>query len=248
MAIAHDSEILGAANTVAGNYDTAITPTNTPKGVCVILVQGGLASDLVTSVVYGTGAGSVALTRRDFRTESTEAGAVYVYWAGGNNVFPAGAQTVRVVRSGTTNIRAAISTMTVTAGQVVDVDSNATGTSAAVANPSWTHTSLANNVVAYLGIHSGINAMTLAPATNWTGAPTPGFDDIGNFGRGWARRALATAGALAPGWTIASDDYVACSIAFKEVPPPQLVTDPVYPANAGRQSSAGREAATLLNP
>lgn len=223
MAIAHGSEVLGADNSAAGNYDTSITPGATPNGVCVIIVVGS-TSDLVTSVTYGTGAGLVALTRRDFRTESTEAGGVYVYWAGGGNVFPSGAQTVRVVRTGTTNMRAAISTMTVAAGQQVDVDSNQFGTSTSVANPSWTHISLVNNVVAYEGIHSGLTSMTNTPATNWTLAPTPGFQDVGAFGRGWARRTLATAGALAPGWTAGTaDDFVGCSIAFKEVPPPVAV-------------------------
>lgn len=225
MAIAHDSEIMGAANTVAGNYDTAITPTNTPRGVCAVIIQSGTGgtSDLVTSATFGTSAGAVPLARAaapyGFATESTEAGGVYIYWAGDSAVFPAGTQTVRIVRTGTTNMRVAIYTMTVTAGQVVALDSGATGTSTS-AVPAWTHTSLNNDVVAYLGIHSGINAMTLAPATGWTGAPTPGFDDIGNFGRGWARRTLATAGALAPGWTTAADDYRGSSIAFAEVPPP----------------------------
>lgn len=246
MAIAHQSEILGAANTAAGNYDTAITPAAAINGVVVVLVQGGLTSDLVTSVTYGTGAGAVPLTRRRFDAEPTEPGGVYIYWAGDSAVFPAGAQTVRVVRTGTTNLRAAISTMTCAAGQVVAVDSDATGQSVS-AVPAWTHTSLTNNVVAYLGIHSGINAMTLAPATSWTGAPTPGFDDIGNFGRGWARRTLATAGALAPGWTTAADDYVGSSIAFKEAAVTQIVTDPVGPAVAGRMTNPGREAPTIFS-
>lgn len=246
MAIAHGSEILGAANSTAGNYDTAITPAATPNGACVVIVNCTSTSDVVTSVAYGAGAGAVSLTRIRFDTEATEPGGVYLYWAGDSAVFPSGAQTVRVVRTGTNNLRAAISTMTVTAGQQVAVDSHATGTSAS-AVPAWTHTSLTDNVVAYLGIHSGINAMTLAPATNWTGGPTPGFEDVGNFGRGWARRTLATAGALAPGWTTAADDYVGCSIAFKEAPPPQVVVDPVHAAHAGRITNPGREAPTIYN-
>lgn len=223
MAIAHDSEILGAASTAAGNYDTAITPAATPSGVCVVIVQGGAATDFVTSVTYGTGAGAVALIRRRFATEGTEPGGVYIYWGAGT--FPAGAQTVRVVRTGTSNMRAAVSTMTVAAGQTVAVDSDATGqaTTSPVANPSWTHTTLTDNVVAYEGIHSGLQAMVNTPRTSpvvWTLAPTPGFDDIGNTGRGWARATLGTAGALSPGWTAATaEDFVGASIAFKEAPP-----------------------------
>lgn len=225
MAIAHDSEILGAANSAAGNYDTSITPTNTPNGVCVFIVDSSSASDVVTSVVYGTGAGAITLSRFAFQTETTEPGGVFGYWAGGGNVFPSGAQTIRIARTGTDNLRAAISTMTVAAGQQVAIDlAFATGTSASASNPSWTHTSSVNNVVAYLAIHSGLNAMTNTPATNWTLAPTPGFEDVGNFGRGWARRTLATAGALAPGWTAGTaDDYVGVSIAFKEASPPVVI-------------------------
>jgi hypothetical protein len=221
VAITHDSEILGVSNTAAGNYDTSITPTNTPNAVCLTIVVSGTSGNLdqVTSVAYGITTGAVLLTRRRFDVETTEPGAVYQYWAAGT--FPSGVQTVRIVRTGTTAMRVAVWTMTVTdpANFTVAVDSDATGTSASAANPSWAHTSLVNNVVAYLGIHSGLNTMVSTPAANWTLAPTPGWDDIGNFGRGWARRILATAGALAPGWTAAtSDDFVGSSIAFKEVP------------------------------
>jgi hypothetical protein len=233
VTIAHDSEILGAANT-ATPYTTAITPTNPAKGVCMIVV-GNSTSDLITSVTYG----GVQLTRRRFNTEATEAGAVYIYW--GATDFPTGAQNVIVNRTGSTSLRAAISTMTCAAGMTIGVDSDATGTSASVANPSWTHTSLTDNVVAYLGIHSGLTTMTSTPATNWTLAPTPGFEDYGAQGRGWARRTLATAGALAPGWTAATaDDFVGASIAFKEIPIPPVILDHIQIAQIGRQFTVER--------
>jgi hypothetical protein len=248
VSIAHGSEICGAANSTAGNYDTSITPAATPNAVCVVIVNSTSASDVVTSVAYGIAAGAVTLARRRFDTEATEPGGVYIYWSAG--VFPAGAQTVRVARTGTNNLRVAISTMTVTdpVNFTVAVDSDATGTSASVANPSWTHTSLVNNVVAYLGIHSGITTMLNTPATNWTLAPTPGFEDVGAIGRGWARRVLATAGALAPGWTLATaDDFVGSSVAFKEVPIGQQIAGHITPTIGGRQVNAGREGSTLLS-
>jgi hypothetical protein len=247
VTLAHGSEALGTANTAAGNFDTAITPAATPNAVCVIVV-GNIATDVVTSVAYGTGAGAVILSRRRFDFETTEAGGVWIYWSAGT--FPAGAQTVRVVRTGTANLNVAISTMTVTdpVNFTVGVDSDATGTSASVANPSWTHTSLVNNVVAYLGIHSGLTSMTNTPATNWTLAPGVGFEDYGAQGRGWARRTLATAGALAPGWTASTaDDFRGSSIAFKEVPMSVVVNDPVHVTQAGRVTNPGREAPTIYN-
>lgn len=243
MAIAHDSEILGAANTTAGNYDTSITPSNTPAAVCVIIV-GNSVSDLVTSVTYGISAGSVALTRRRFDTESTEAGAVYIYWGAGT--LPAGAQTVRIARLATTSLRAAISTMTVAAGMTVAVDTDATGSSASVANPSWTMTTTAATTSCYLGIHSGLTTMTSTPATNWTLAPSPGFEDYGAQGRGWARRLMSSAGSAAPGWAASTaDDFAGSSIAFKEVPIP--LAGHVFPAIAGHPVNPGREAPVIIS-
>jgi hypothetical protein len=222
MAIAHDSEVLGVANTASGgNYDTSITPTNTPNGVCVIVVNSTAVTDNITSVSYGISTGAVLLTRRRFNTEATEAGGVFVYWGGGVT-FPSGAQTVRVVKlsANTNNIRAYIATMTCAAGQQVAVDTDATGTSASVANPSWTMTTGVATTACYLGIHSGITTMLNTPAANWTLAATPGFEDVGAVGRGWARRTFTTGpGNAAPGWTLATaDDFVGDSIAFKEIP------------------------------
>jgi hypothetical protein len=243
VAIAHDSEVMGAVSTSAGAYTTSITPTNPPKGVCVVITQTGAVTDLVSAVTYG----GVALTRLRFDTETTEVGGVYIYW--GASSFPTGAQNVVVTRTGTTNMRAAISTMTVGVGQTVTVDTHATGTSPGVANPSWAMTTTVAVTACYLGIHSGLQAMTNTPATNWTLAPTPGFEDIGSQGRGFARRAATSATNQLPGWIAAtSEDFVGSSVAFKEVPITQVVNDPIHAANAGRSVNPGRVASDFLNP
>jgi hypothetical protein len=242
VAIAHQTEVLGAANTTAGNYDTAVTPAAAPDGVCVILVQGGAVTDLVTSVAYGVAGGAVTLTRRRFDTEATEAGGVYIYWGTG---LPTGTQTVRVARTGTTNLRAVIWTMTVAAGQSVLIDADNVGTSASVANPGWTlNTTPATNTVCYEGIHSGLQTMTATPAAGWTLSTS---DDIGTTGRGWARR-TATGGAVASGWVASTaEDFVGSSVAFKEALV-AVVVDPVHAAQGGRQVNPGRESAIILNP
>lgn len=235
MTIAHGSEVIGAANTTAGAYTTAITPAAAPAAACVVIVQGGSAVDLVTSVTYG----GVPLSRRRFDIETTEAGAVYIYWGAG--ALPTGLQNVVVNRTGTTDLRAVISTMTVAAGQTVTVDIDGSGTSTSTANPAWTMTTAATTTACYLGIHSGITTMLNTPATNWTLGPTPGFDDIGATGRGWARRLAVAAGNTAPGWTLATaDDFVGSSIAFKETPIPQVTLEPIILAIAGRQSTVQR--------
>jgi hypothetical protein len=244
MTIAHDSEILGAVNSAAGNYDTSITPASTPAAVCVIIVDvTSAAASPVTSVTYGISAGAVTLTRRRFDFETTEPGGVSIYWAAGT--FPSGTQTVRIARTGTDDIRAAISTMTVAAGMTAAIDTDATGTSASVANPSWTMATTAPTTSCYLGIFSGLASMTSTPASGWTLAPSPGFEDTGQQGRGWARRLMTTAGSAAPGWTASTaDDFVGSSIAFKEVPVP--LAGHVFPAVAGRPVNPGREAPVIL--
>lgn len=210
MTIAHGTEVQGIANVAAGAYTTAITPASAPAGVCVIIVQSGAATDLVTSVTYG----GVVLSRRRFDIETTEPGAVYIYWGAGN--LPTGAQNVVVNRTSTTSLRCVISTMTVAAGQTVGVDIDSSGTSVSGANPLWTMTTLASTTACYLGIHSGLTTMTSTPATNWTLQGVA--EDRGSDGRGWARRLSVASGDVAPGWISATaDDYVGSSIAFKEV-------------------------------
>jgi hypothetical protein len=232
VAINHDSEVAGAVNTTAGNYDTAITPNNTPQAVCAIIIYNSV-SDLVTSITYGTGAGAVTLTRQRWDTEATEAGSVMIYWAAGT--FPTGVQTVRVVRTGTTSMRVQISTMTtsIPASFGIDRDADATGTSAGVANPSWTLATAASvNTVCYEGIHSGLTTMTSTPASGWTLQTS---EDYGAQGRGWARRTF-TGGNLTCGWTAStSDDFVGSSISFKEIPAPI--------SGGGRQPHMNRRAA-----
>ena len=223
MAIALQTSLLGVADTGAAgaNYDTVFTPAAALNGLCAIIIDSTSTSDPVTSCTYGTGAGAVPLTRAPspygFATEATEPGGVLIYYAGDSTIWPSGAQTLRIVKANADNIRVAIYSMTVAAGQVVALDGGATGTSASVANPSWTHASTVNNVLAFLGIHSGLQTMTTTPTSPWALTPAGSSEDVGNVGRGWASRTLATAGALAPAWTAATaDDFVGCSIAFRE--------------------------------
>ena len=255
MAIAHQTEVLGAANTTTTNYDISITPAAAMNGVVVIIEQNAVTADQITSVTYGITTGAVPLSRAaspyGFATDTTEAGGIYIYWGGDSTIWPSGAQTVRIVKTvAATNTRAAVATMTVAAGKVVALDNGGTGTSASVANPSWTHASLVNNVMAYLGIHSGLATMTNTPATGWTLWPaTTGFEDMGQQGRGWARLTSATntAGSLGAGWTASTaDDFVGCSISFKEADPPPA--PPFDPPGLLQRSPRPSEQAQVAGP
>jgi hypothetical protein len=220
MAIARLTETQGAVNATAGNYDVAISaPASTPNGVCVIIVAlaTGANTDVVTSVTYGTAAGAVPLTERRWVPMTTEPSSVYLYWAGGVT-YPSGAQTVRIVRTGTVSLRAVVCPMTVAAGQQVAVDNDTSlAQPTATSNPSWAMATTAAPTECYLGIASGLQTMVNTPATNWTLIGV--HEDQGSQGRGWARRTMASAGAAAPGWTAGTaEDFVGASIAFKEAP------------------------------
>lgn len=227
MAIAHSQEFVNSTNpgSTTNPLDISCAVSGTPNGICVIIEQNGATTDQIASVVYGTGTPSVTLARAagpgGFASETTEAGAIYIYWAGDSATFPSGTQTLRINRSATTSaIGVVVSTMTVAAGKVVAYDNDGAGSSASQANPSWTHNSLVNNVMAYLGIHSGLTTMTTTPASGWT---LQNSIDVGAQGRGFARLTSATntAGSLGAGWTAATaDDFVGASISFKEADPP----------------------------
>jgi hypothetical protein len=235
VAIAIGVAVWGGISTSTGNYETTINPTppggSILGGCCIGIVQSGAVTDLVTSAQYGTGGTVVPLSRAaspyGFAAESTEPGAVYFYWAGDSAVFPTGSQVVRIVRTGSTRMRAVIWSLYVATGMQVQLDNGATGSHVGIANPSWSHSSLANNVVAFLAIHSGLNTMTTTQAAGWTKAVgNTTSEDATATGTGWAERTLATAGALAPGWTAATaEDFVGASISFKEGAPPPAGTD-----------------------
>lgn len=233
MTIARLAETLGAANSAAGNYDTAIAaPASTPNGLCAIILQTGSVADLVTSAAYGILAGAVPLTERRFvpMTGVGEACAVYLYWASGV-AFPAGAQTFQVVRTGTNRMQVAVCPMTVAAGQQVSVDFDTSSVvPAGAANPSWNHTTVAAPTECYMGIVSGLQTMTTTQATNWLSIGTA--VDTTSQGVGWARRTMNPAGNALPGWIAATaEDYAGASISFKEAPLPVAV--------AGRRRQRG---------
>lgn len=204
-------------NATAGNYDISCAQNNAAQAVVVLLAQNGAATDLVTSVTYG----GVPLVRQRFDTEATEPGAIYIYWGISNTAWPGPVTyTCRVARTGTTNIGAYVACAKTTdpVNFTLAYETSATGTSASVANPSWTMTTTAAvPVTCYEMIHSGLTTMTGTGATGWS---VLDFVDLGAQGRGVATRDW-TGGALACGWTAATaDDFVGSSIAFREIAMP----------------------------
>lgn len=226
---AHDTQTLGPAgtdNTTTGSYtttgaQTALSHAASPfaRAAVACITQTGSAADQVSGVTYG----GAAMTRLRFDSESTKAGATYIYWLDG---ITAGTQNVVLTTSGSNIKKMVVSTMTASPGATVAVAGHNTGTSASVSNPSWTITGLtaASKLEAYECIHSGLTTMTTTPAASWTLQESL---DEGATGRGFARQEIASSGTtLASGWTAATaDDFVGSSAAFIEVPAVAVLPD-----------------------
>ena len=121
---------------------------------------------------------------------------LYAGWSGSPQIAVDGSGNMLAVWMESRNGRLNIEASRYIAGAGWDgthtLDSDNTGTSASVANPSWTHSST-TTACAVLVIHSGLQTMTNTPATNWT---LIGSADRSAIGWGAARRTHPTHGAL----------------------------------------------------
>lgn len=97
MAVAHGVTTLDTASWATATARTlTFTPTGTPRGIIVRIVQTGASTDQVSGVTYG----GVAMKRWAFyQNTGTEPGAVYIYFLGVG--IPAGAQSCIVTSTGT---------------------------------------------------------------------------------------------------------------------------------------------------
>ena len=247
-AIAHDTQTLGPTgtdNTTTGSYTTTGAQTALShaaaagaRAAVVCISQTGTASDEVGGVTYG----GAAMTRLRFDTEATEPGATYIYWIDG---IAGGTQNVVLTTTGSNIKKMVVSTMVTDAGRAVAVAGHNTGTSASVANPSWTISGLTAGTLleAYEVIHSGLQTMTTTPAASWTLQESL---DEGAVGRGFARQEVGSSGTtLACGWTAATaDDFVGSSVAFYALPaPPRSPPGACRRRGCGGSSTAGPAAA-----
>jgi hypothetical protein len=124
-----------------------------------------------------------------------------------------------------TNKQLVVATMIADLEKSIAVAGNNTGTSASVANPSWTITGLtsATKLEAFELIHSGLATMTATPAASWTLLSS---SNVGTGGRGFAQQSVTSSGTtLTCGWTaVTADDFVGSSVAFYQVSPPPAIT------------------------
>lgn len=213
-----DVSTAGVAYTLTGSQTTSHAGNASARAAVVMIDQNGTAADEVSGVTYG----GAAMTRLRFDTEATEAGGTYIYWL---NAVATGTQNVIMTTTAATNKQLTVATMLADAGGSVDVAGHNTGTSASVANPSWTISGLtaATQLSAFEVIHSGLVTMTTTPAASWTLLTAT---DLGTQGRGFAYQNVASSGTtLTCGWTAATaDNFVGSAVAFYQIPdsPPAI--------------------------
>ena len=208
----YDTASIATAYVSTGTQTLSHNASANARAAVVLIDQNASAADQVSGVTYA----GVPMTRVRFNTEATEAGGVYIYWL--DNIAP-GTQNVAMTTTGTANKQMVVSTMNASPGALIAIAGSNSGTSASIANPSWSITGLTAGIKleAFEVIHSGLTTMTTTPAANWTHISST---DLGSQGRGFANRSIASSGTtLVSGWTAATaDDYVGASIAFYEIP------------------------------
>lgn len=218
MAIAHDAESNVAAGT--GTLSWTHTPTGTPRGVWVGIIQTQGLGDEVTGVTYG----GVAMTRvptdgflSHNPTGTADDGCVYQYWLGAS--IPTGAQTVEVSVDGTgSSKRAAAATMTASAD--VEIEDSNQDDQTATGLPSIAMTTGASVETMCYGacIFGQPGVGDLGPGAGMTDILE---HDFGSHIGSWTRLTATDAGG---GFTFAwaltgggvNDDYGILATAFKE--------------------------------
>lgn len=250
MTISHDATTVAAAYASTGTQTTSHPGSAMARAVVVLIDQNGTATDEVSGVTYG----GVAMARLDSNSEATEAGRTYGYFL---SLPPQGTQNVAMTTTAATDKQLMVATMLSDNG-IIRHWGTGSGSSASVANPSWTVSagvggseasgSTGQKIEAYEVIHSGLTTMTNTPATSWTLISST---DLGAQGRGFARQTVASsASTLTCGWIAATaDDYVGQAHVFYED------SNWFSPNNAGVETSignwesntvfGGRQAATI---
>lgn len=202
-----------AGATGTGNLSWTHTPSGTPRGATLIVVQFGGGTDEVSTVTYG-GTAMSEVTNSPNCKATGETACVHAFHLGAS--VPTGAQTVSVTVTGASTKRAML--CTVTAGGDTSVDATQIISSDGVANPSASIATTAGvTTFVYAALFSGESAVAnIAKGADYTelleDAP------LGASASAFQRRTTnATGGAVTYNWVIAAtDDAVAIGVAVRE--------------------------------
>lgn len=213
MAITYDaaSRNTAADNTTpsTGDFNWTHSPSGTPKGVVVVVVQEG-SGDSIAGVTYG--GISMLRVRSDVRT-TTEAGRVYIYFLGQD--IPTGDQTVAVDTTSVLDRTGYCGTVTAD-GEITTVDVVNGADAGIIADPSLTlnYTDSLADWVAFYGLFTG----AAAPAsTSESGTDHLFGNDMGADSCMFAKKEGTGGNSTTVGYTLASDDVCHSGIVIKEV-------------------------------
>lgn len=184
------------------------TPSGTPRGVMVFVVQQGSAADQVSGITYG----GTAMTRVVSASDSAaETGRAYVYFLGAS--VPTGTQTVSIDHTAGSGSKWACA-VTVTAGgdtEVKDFDSlNDDQT-----NPQVSLDSGAAVAQRYVGLFSGLNVPS--NATPISGMSAIHDNDFTNQSARVDRETSTSSGATSVGYTASAEDCALVALAIGEI-------------------------------
>lgn len=205
MAIAFDAESNSA---VAADPTWTHTPSGTPAGAVVLVIQNGGVEETVTADWGGT-----AMTARTPIDGSGQAEPAWIYPFVLLSSVPTGAQTVTVNASGATNKLAF--GYTVTAGAVVEVDDEDSFTSSSQDDP-FVDLTATTTVLVMSALFSGLgNSANLTAGTGFT--KTFGGSLTGSSGNGMRSTSPHSSGTVTVQWvSTAADDALLYAIALRE--------------------------------
>lgn len=204
MSIAYDNESTIGLGTGDRNWNH--TPSGTPRGVLVIIVDG-VTTDQVVGVTYG-GSAMTEVSGSPNVLSGGEGGAVHVFWKGSS--IATGTQAVAVDRGDTTSWDAVC--YTVTADSDTYIHNVQTSSSTATTSPGGTLVITEEAFVAG-GVYSGENSPgTSAP----TGAQNTITLDFGTDTGAIARGTSIKTADYAFTWSQASNDGVAIVVAMAQ--------------------------------
>lgn len=209
MSVAHGAVTESAEFSTVSPFTFSHTPSGTPKGVLVGIVQNTTSTDRVSAVTYG----GVAMTRiATIADAAGEPGRVYVY--GLHASIPTGTQTVSITHSGGADQKlATVTTQTSGGGDTEIVDFETSNNEAG--NISVTIDTGSRDALIYMWVYSGRGAPSnIVPIAGYTTLTTHDFTD--NVTRSEVETAL-TSGSRAAGYTVTASDAALVAVAISEV-------------------------------
>lgn len=213
MTIAKDAVTDRTGTSDTADYNFTHTPSGAPKGVLVLIQQGGSSTPETVTVTYG--GESLSQTPQSPATGvgsgSDSNSVIYGFFLGTG--LPTSAQTVAVTKSGSDGFRTLVITLTAVGDTVVQ-DDDASISSTSLANPSATLALGGKNSFCAEAFKSGHNNVAnITPLTDWTDDAEV---DLGSNTIGWYTYDIVGTSDVTMGWTQTAEDATCLGVAMTE--------------------------------